>query len=475
MRMLRIYNTLSGEKEVFSSKKVKMYVCGMTAYADAHVGHARTYVVFDVVRRYLEYKGYEVKYVQNITDVDDKIIRAASELGVDPLDYSKEYTRRCLRDMDDLGIRRADLYPKATEHISDMIEMIQKLVEEGYAYVSNGDVYFSVRKFKSYGKLSGHKLGAKGSSEPKRHPEDFALWKGSEEKPCWDSPWGKGRPGWHIECSAMSMKYLDEVDIHGGGRDLIFPHHENEIAQSESLSGFFVRYWMHTGYLTINREKMSKSLGNIVSIREILEKYDPEVIRFFFVSTHYRSPIDFSYEALEKAKRGLERIYRLKDRLESRSKDGSPGERDSRYLRVINEFQRKFEDAMDDDFDTPDAIASMFEFVNETNKYLRSLSPDLCTHAHDTLVKIGRVLTLFQEKRESEEILDGLRRLIEKYGRLVTDESDLDELMRTILDLRQSFRNKHDWTRADEIRDSLRKLGLEIEDTKDGTIWRIKL
>jgi len=316
---LKIYNTISRKKEKFipvQKGKVKMYVCGMTVYSDAHIGHARTYLAFDIIRRYLEYKGYKVTYVQNITDVDDKIIAAANEKGMNPLEYSKYFTERCLADLDALGIRRADLYPKASENIKDMIEIINKILENGYGYISNGDVYFSVEKFKDYGKLSKQRLeemkaGARiEPTEKKRNPLDFALWKSAKPgEPSWDSPWGRGRPGWHIECSTMSSKYLGlPFDIHGGGMDLIFPHHENEIAQAEAATGKkFVNYWIHVGLLTVNKEKMSKSLGNIINIRDAIKRWEPEVIRFFFASNHYRSPPDFNEKALQNAESALKK------------------------------------------------------------------------------------------------------------------------------------------------------------------------
>ncbi|RLF36426.1 MAG: cysteine--tRNA ligase, partial [Thermoplasmata archaeon] len=330
---LRIYNTLSREKELFiplEKNRVRMYVCGMTVYSDAHIGHARTYFAFDVIRRYLEYKGYRVTYVQNITDVDDKIIAAANREGIHPLEYSKRYAERCLKDLDNLGIRRADIYPKASETIPDMIKMIQQIIDNGYGYEANGDVYFSVEKFKEYGKLSRQniakmKIGARIKPGEKKHsPLDFALWKQARPgEPAWDSPWGKGRPGWHIECSTMSIKHLGvPFDIHGGGMDLCFPHHENEIAQAEAATGkTFAKYWIHIGLLTVNGEKMSKSLGNIVNIRDLLKKWDPEVIRFFYAQTHYRSPPDFTEKTLKNAEKSLEKIHRLKEKIEKISKD----------------------------------------------------------------------------------------------------------------------------------------------------------
>ena len=326
--MLRVYNTLSREKEPFQPLEddhVRMYVCGMTVYGDAHIGHARTYLAFDVIKRYLEYRGYEVTYVQNVTDVDDKIINAARERGIPPLEHSAEYTKRCLSDLEALGIQPADEYPKASEHIEDMIALIEDIIDNGHAYAADGDVYFSVESFDGYGKLSGQKIDemkAGARIEPggqKRSPLDFTLWKAAKPgEPAWPSPWGEGRPGWHIECSTMSTRYLGApFDIHGGGHDLVFPHHENEIAQAEAgLQEQFARYWLHSGMLNVDGEKMSKSLGNFVTIQDALERWDAETLRFFFVSYHYRSPADYSEENMRMAQRRLERIHRLRDDLQ---------------------------------------------------------------------------------------------------------------------------------------------------------------
>ncbi len=496
---LQIYNSLSKRKESFTpveEGKVKMYVCGMTVYSDAHIGHARTYYAFDVIRRYLEYKGYKVTYVQNVTDVDDKIIAAANKQGMDPLEYSKMYLERCLRDLDALGIRRADIYPKASEEIPVMIEMIEKIIENGYGYESEGDVYFSVEKWKSYGKLSGQNIeelmsGARiEPGEKKRNPLDFALWKKRKPgEPFWDSPWGPGRPGWHIECSAMSSKYLGlPFDIHGGGMDLRFPHHENEIAQSEAATGKpFAKYWMHCGLLTVNGEKMSKSLGNIINIRDIIKKWKPVVIRFFFAQTHYRRPPDYTEEALRNAEKGLMRITRLEEKLRELSRDteeetfdeNTLNDRDKEYYESIETFKAKFEEAMDDDFNTPEAIAAMFEFVNNSNKYLEEgeVNKDLCRYAHKTLVELGKILTLFQEEEGvSEGTIEELKRLIRQYQPEVSVETnDLSSLMKQILDIREEARKIRDWSKADSIRDQLTKLGFEIQDTADGPVWRRKI
>jgi len=496
---LEIYNTLSRKKEKFvpvEKGKVKMYVCGMTVYSDAHIGHARTYFAFDVIRRYFEYKGYKVTYVQNITDVDDKIIAAANKENVDPLEYSRRFTGRCLGDLDKLGIRRADIYPKASETIPDMIKMIQQIVEKGYGYESDGDVYFSVEKFKKYGELSGQNLdeikaGARiEPGETKRSHYDFALWKAAKpEEPNWDSPWGKGRPGWHIECSAMSSKYLGlPFDIHGGGMDLRFPHHENEIAQAEAATDKeFAKYWMHIGLLTVDGEKMSKSIGNIVNVSELLKKWNPEVVRFFFSQAQYRSPPDFSDKALENAEKGLTRIHRLKEKLEGLSDNKTVEKLDKKglnkdgkeYFDTIDDFVSDFEKAMDDDFNTPEAVSAIFEFVNETNKYLENnTDPDkkLCGYALGTLIKLGNILTLFQPSLVESKISvdkDLLKRIVSKYKADLKEEN-VEKLIDLLLKIRDEARKKKDWKTSDNIRKDLDDIGLEIQDTPKGPVWRKK-
>ena len=490
--MLKIYNTLTRKKEPFIPMEegiVKMYVCGMTTYSDAHIGHARTYVAFDVIRRYLEYKGYKVFYVQNITDIDDKIINAANQAGMDALEYSSYYAKRCLEDMDKLGIRRANLYPKATEHINDMVETIKKLIEKGYAYVSNGDVYFSVENFKEYGKLSRQNLqqikaGARiQPGEKKRKPEDFALWKSAKPfEPKWASPWGYGRPGWHIECSVMSSKYLGmPFDIHGGGQDLIFPHHENEIAQAEAAYGKkFVNYWLHSGMLKVKGEKMSKSLGNIINIRDALKEWDAEVLRFFFVSYHYRSPADFSEEALKNAENSLKRLKEVKYKLEEKADENDEfnvnalDDKEKEYLKRVEEFKKKFEEAMDDDFNTPKALETIFDFIKATNKFLMEIeNPDgkLCRYALNVFLKASNVLTLLQEeeKRLDEEII---LKLAKKHN--VDVKKEIKEIIETLLEIRKKAREEKNYQIADEIRDGLRKAGIEIEDIGKETKWRIK-
>jgi cysteinyl-tRNA synthetase len=498
--VLKIYNSLTRKKDEFTpvdKGKVKMYVCGMTVYSDAHIGHARTYFAFDVIRRFLEYKGYDVTYVQNITDVDDKIIAAANRKGIDALEYSKQFTNRCLQDLDKLGIRRADIYPKASETIPDMIEMIKEIINKDYGYESDGDVYFSVNKFKEYGKLSGQKLedlmdGARiKSGDEKKSPLDFALWKKSKPgEPSWESPWGKGRPGWHIECSTMSGKHLGlPFDIHGGGMDLRFPHHENEIAQAEAATGKnFANYWMHIGLLTVDGEKMSKSLGNIVNVKDLIKKWDPEVIRLFFSQAHYRSPPDFNEKSLENAKKGLIKIYRIKEKLEEFSNNKKIDNLDEKilsnsdksYLKVIKEFKENFENAMDDDFNTPLAVSSIFEFVNNTNKFFeenQNPNSKLCGYSLSIFIELGDILTLFEpsqvEIKDDKILLEKVKDLVTKYKKDVVEKS-IENLIDLLLDIRENARKNKDWTTADGIRDELDKIGFEIQDTSKGAVWRKK-
>ncbi len=499
---VKIYNSLSRKKEELipiEKGKIKMYVCGMTVYSDAHIGHARTYFAFDVIRRYFEYKGYEVNYIQNITDVDDKIIIAAEKEKVDALEYSRRFADRCLNDLDRLGIRRADLYPKASETIPDMIKMIEHIIDNGYGYEADGDVYFAVEKFKDYGKLSGQKpdemkTGARIQPGEKKHsPLDFALWKKSKPgEPSWDSPWGKGRPGWHIECSAMSSKYLGlPFDIHGGGMDLRFPHHENEIAQARAASGKnFSNFWMHIGLLTVDGEKMSKSIGNIININDLLKKWDAEVVRFFFAQAHYRSPPDFSETALKNADKGLIRIHRLKEKLEDIATDVSSvkivennlNDVEKQYLRSINEFKEQFEQTMDDDFNTPGAVASVFDFVNKNNKFFEDNSnpnKTLCKYALETLLKLGSILTLFQQEaaeaddQDESKIVNKLQALLKQYEKDIK-ETNIDKLMKILLEIREKARGKKDWKTSDDLRKQLEEIGFEIQDAQEGPVWRKK-
>jgi cysteinyl-tRNA synthetase len=498
----QIYNTLSRKKEEFipvENGKVKMYVCGMTVYSDTHIGHARTYIAFDIIRRYFEFKGYNVYYVQNITDVDDKIIAAANREGVDALVYSQRFTDRCLHDLDVLGVRRADVYPKASEAIPEMITMIEDIITNGYGYVADGDVYFSVGDFQEYGKLSGQNIAEmkKGArvepEEKKRDPLDFALWKKAKPgEPVWPSPWGLGRPGWHIECSAMSCNILGPTfDIHGGGMDLQFPHHENEIAQAEAATGKqFVRYWMHVGLLTINGEKMSKSLGNIINVKDLLKTWDPEVLRMFFAQAHYRSPPDFSEKALTDIEKAKDRLYRLKERLEGYATGASfqhldpalVSESEQPFLIIIQELKNEFEAAMDDDINTPRAFASLFEFVNKCNKFFEQHprpAPDLVKYALDVFLRISRVLTLFQEEKDTShaadaELIPQLQSLLQTYRKTIPSPDSVDVLLQTLLEAREEARKKKDFTIADTIRERLERLGFEIQDTTTGPVWRKK-
>jgi len=493
---LTIYNSLTRTKELFVPLKkntVRMYVCGMTVYSDAHIGHARTYVAFDVIRRYLEYKGFTVTYVQNITDVDDKIIAAANKEGVDPLVYAQRFSKRCLEDLDALGVRRADLYPKASETIPDMVEMIKQLIAKQYGYVADGDVYFSVEKYQKYGQLSGQNIAEMKSGariepgELKKSPLDFTLWKHAKPgEPTWDSPWGPGRPGWHIECSTMSNKLLGvPFDIHGGGMDLRFPHHENEIAQAEAATGKqFAKYWMHIGLLTINSEKMSKSVGNIINIRDLLQTWDAEVLRMFLAQAHYRSPPDFSEKALTDIEKGLERLYRLKERLEEHAAKQEPSSSklskdEEHYKETIKKFQDAFEEAMDDDINTPKAFASLFEFVSASNRFFEQItkpSAELCRHALEVYLKTGAVLTLFQPKTKAPQqqdpvLIQKLQQLLQPYTKGDTPTT-VEEILQHLLDAREKARKHKDWGTADAIRKGLEALGFEIQDTSHGPVWR---
>jgi cysteinyl-tRNA synthetase len=492
---LQLYDSLTRKKEAFvpvDPGKVKMYVCGMTVYSDAHIGHARTYFSFDMIKRYLEYKGYDVLYVQNVTDVDDKIINAANKQCVDALVYSCECTERCIGALDELGIQRADLYPKASETIDDMIVMIQQLLEKGYAYEASGDVYFSVEKFPEYGKLSGQNIEELESGiriEPgdkKQSPLDCALWKQAKPgEPSWPSPWGDGRPGWHIECSTMSAKYLGlPFDIHGGGMDLRFPHHENEIAQAEAATGKpFANYWLHSGLLTVNGEKMSKSIGNIINIKDLLNKWPAEVIRLFFAKTHYRRPPDFSIDALKDAEKGLNRIHRFKEQLESMGDRNECviqpehlSNMDRELFDITTSFQMEFDQAMDDDFNSPKAIAALFEYITQVNSYLSTHDPpgkEVIWFCLDTLVKLGKILTLFQD--ETKTGVENIEAVKELYSTYVPDKKpsdDVDALLHELLMVREHARKNKEWAMADAIRDSIECLGYEVQDTADGPVCR---
>ncbi|MGQ9475378.1 MAG: cysteine--tRNA ligase [Actinomycetota bacterium] len=492
---LKVYNTMTRRKEDFVPReegKVSMYVCGPTVYNYIHVGNGRAYLVFDVIRRYLMHKGYQVFCVQNFTDVDDKIIARAREEGKTPEEVARFYEQAFLEDMRALGVLPPEVTPRATETIPRMLEMIQGLVDKGYAYAVDGDVFFSVERFPSYGKLSGRTLEEMRAGERvevderKRHPMDFALWKSAKPgEPAWDSPWGKGRPGWHIECSAMSLHYLGMgFDIHGGGQDLIFPHHENEIAQSEAYTGQepFVRYWIHNGFVNIREEKMSKSLGNIILVREILRKYPADVVRMLTLQTHYRSPIDFGPEALEEARRAYERLenclFALNSFLAKPPSRVAPvrTQREVELSDSFFEYERRFEEAMDDDFNTARAMGVIFELVKDLNAYLAEqekyptpASPIITGLGRDLLLKLCRVLGLFQPAEEAEEEclpVKGERE--EKSPGLPTPE----ELIELLLEVRALARRKREFETADLIRSRLAEMGIRVDDLREGQRWK---
>ena len=467
--MIEIYNTLTKKKEEFkpiTPNKVSMYVCGPTVYNFIHIGNARPMIVFDTVRRYFMYKGYEVNYVSNFTDVDDKIIKAAIEEGVDSEEISTRYIAECRKDMADMNILPATRNPQATQEIEGMINMIQTLIDKGYAYpVSDGTVYYRTRKFDGYGKLShkniedlegGHR-DIKVTGDLKEDPLDFVLWKPKKEgEPSWPSPWCDGRPGWHIECSVMSKRYLgDTIDIHAGGEDLIFPHHENEIAQSEAANGVpFAHYWMHNAFLNINNKKMSKSLGNFFTVREISEKYDLQVLRFFMLTAHYRNPLNFSAELMESAKAGLDRILtgaeRLKDLIEQ-ADETDPSSAEMAGLQESEKFTTRFEKAMDDDFNTADAITAIFDFVKFLNTNTdENSSKAYLTGLHDSLWRLADVLGLILDR----------------------EEENLDDEIEELIQERQDARKNKDFAKADEIRDKLLSMGIVLEDTREGVKWK---
>ena len=488
---LRIHNTLSGKKEEFiplREKKVGMYVCGVTVYDLCHIGHARSAIVFDTVYRYFRYRGYDVTFVRNFTDIDDKIIRRANEEGVDYKTIAERYIGEFNVDMGGLGLEKPSVEPRATEHIPEMIRLISTLTQKGFAYQAGGDVFFSVGKFEDYGKLSKRDLeemqaGARVDiDEKKENPLDFALWKASKPgEPFWESPWGKGRPGWHIECSVMSQKYLGETfDIHGGGRDLIFPHHENEIAQSEAATGkTFVRYWIHNGFVNINKEKMSKSLGNILTVKEILKDWHPEVLRLFFLSHHYRSPVDYSEDSFLEAKSGLDRFYMTLNAIQEElkkplisSKKTDPSGIDN-IRKAIESFQRKFEEAMDDDFNTAEALGYFYDLQTHLNSLL-SFSKgkpadevaSMLKQGLDHFSKMGWVFGLFREDPGdylSRQKKEGLKKLN------LTE----DQVLQSIEE-RNLARKEKNWKRADEIRNDFLSKGIVLEDAPTGTIWKIK-
>jgi len=453
---MKVFNTLTGQKEDFHPRSgvVTMYVCGITAYDECHIGHAMTYIIFDVIKRYLGFKGYEVKHVQNFTDVDDKIIERASQLGIPPAELASKYTDQYFATMDALNVERADVYPRATEEMPKIIEIIQGLFAKGYAYESQGSVYFRVRNLPDYGKLSHRNLAemmpkAGYCERDKEYPLDFALWKASKPgEPFWESPWGQGRPGWHIECSAMALKYLgNSIDIHGGGQDLVFPHHENEIAQSESFTQQtpFVRYWLHNGLMQQDKQKMSKSIGNLVCVEDALDRFGSDAIRLFVLGSHYRSPLAYSEEALEASQKGAER---LRSALTHRTKAG-----EGAAVLEAEPFEQRFVEAMDDDFNTAQAIAVLFELVKEINR-----GTEGGTHiaeAQHTLLKLAAVLGLTL-KEKTQPI------------------SDAEAFVGLLASIRDDLRQNRQWELADKIRKGLADLGVTLEDTPEGTRWKYR-
>lgn len=466
---MKLYNTLTKKKEEFvplQEGKVTMYVCGPTVYNFIHIGNARPMIVFDTVRRYMEYKGYEVNFVSNFTDVDDKIIKKSIEEGVSAEEVSERYIKECKKDMADMNVKPATTHPQATQEIDGMIAMIETLMEKGYAYDVNGTVYFRTRKFEEYGKLShknlddlrsGNRSLLVSGEDQKEDPLDFVLWKPKKEgEPFWVSPWGEGRPGWHIECSVMAKKYLgEEIDIHAGGEDLIFPHHENEIAQSECANGkTFANYWMHNAFLNIDNRKMSKSLGNFRTVRQIGEQYDLQVLRFFMLNAHYRSPLNFSADLMEAAKNSLERILEAAGKLSDRKDNAAVENITEEELALLKEaegFVTKFEAAMDDDFNTADALAAIFELVKFANTNVdENSSREFAGGLYEELFKLSDVLGLKIEKKE--EILD----------------KEIEDLIQE----RQAARKAKDFKRADEIRDELLKKGIILKDTREGVKWQ---
>lgn len=465
---MRLYNTLTKRKEEFvpiEEGKVRMYVCGPTVYNFIHIGNARPMIVFDTARRYMEYKGYEVNYVSNFTDVDDKIIKKAIEEGVPAEEISERYIKECKKDMADMNVRPATTHPQATKEIQGMLDMIQTLMDKGYAYDVNGTVYFRTRKFDEYGKLSHKNLDDLRSGErallvtgedQKEDPLDFVLWKPKKEgEPAWESAWSDGRPGWHIECSVMSKKYLgEEIDIHAGGEDLIFPHHENEIAQSECANGkIFAKYWLHNAFLNIDNRKMSKSLGNFFTVREIGEKYDLQILRFFMLSAHYRSPLNFSQEIMESSKNALERIVTCADSLKRIAAAAATADltaEESAKLEEMKAYRQKFEDAMDDDLNTADAIAAVFELVKFANtEAVSGCSKAFAETVRKEIVELCDILGLIAEKKE--EVLD----------------ADIEALIQE----RTAAKKAKNFARADEIRNQLLEMGIVLKDTREGVVW----
>ena len=481
---MRIYDSINRKEvefEPLDDGKVIMYVCGLTPYDSAHIGHARTYVAFDVIKRYLKKKGYDVYHIQNVTDVEDKIVKRCKESGADPKELTERVHDEALELFDKLHISRADVYPKVTEHIPEIIEFIQKLIDNGYAYETETGVYFDVPKFRGYGKLSGQNLkeieaGARVEvDESKKHPEDFALWKKGGDIITFDSPWGKGRPGWHIECSVMANKYAKRptLDIHGGARDLIFPHHENEIAQSEAATGKpFSKYWMHTGFLTVHGEKMSKSLGNFVTLKEGLEMFSPNALRFFYIQSNYRSPLDYDEKVISSMDEGLEKIFNtLRNLEENKKENGVDGEFREKSEKEI----KKFYEAMDNDFDTPGAIAALFNLIRTVNAHLGKEKTD-----NEALGKIKKeieeilwILGLEKEEVSLDSKKDDIEKIAEGLG--IKEKVPAEELLEKLIELRNISREKKDYDTSDKIRNRLKEIGIVLEDKKEGgSGWRLE-
>ncbi|MCY6483520.1 cysteine--tRNA ligase [Clostridium aestuarii] len=463
---MKVFNTMTRQKEEFvtiNQGKVNMYVCGPTVYDYFHIGNARTFLVFDTIRRYLEYRGYEVKFIQNFTDIDDKMINRANREEISVKELGDRFIQEYYKDADNLNVKRATVNPRATEFMDEIINFVKDLVDEGYAYEVDGDVYFSTKEFKEYGKLSGQSIedlqaGARISiDERKKDPMDFAVWKSKKPgEPAWKSPWGMGRPGWHIECSCMANKILGEtIDIHGGGIDLVFPHHENEIAQSEARNGkVFSKYWMHSAYLNINNKKMSKSLNNFFTAREILQRYDADVVRLFMLSAHYRTPLNFSAELLESAKASNERLYNAVSNLErllEEVKVESLMESERDYIKNLDSYKEKFIEKMDDDFNTADAISVIFDLVKDINTNISvNSSKKLVEYVLDLIRDLGTPLGILQK----------------------STVYDLEEEIETLIEERQKARKDKDWSLADKIRDDLKARGIVLEDTPQGVRWK---
>ena len=463
---MKLYNTLTRKKEEFKTitpGEVKMYVCGPTVYNYFHIGNGRTFIVFDTVRRYLEYRGYKVKFIQNFTDIDDKMIKKANEENITVKELGDRFIEEYYKDADALNIERATTNPRATEFIDEIVAFVQDLIDRGYAYEVDGDVYFQTKKFDEYGKLSGQNLedlqaGARISvDERKKEPMDFAIWKNQKPgEPAWKSPWGMGRPGWHIECSCMAHKLLGEtIDIHAGGYDLIFPHHENEIAQSECRTGkVFANYWMHSAFLNINNQKMSKSLNNFFTAREILEEYEPDVVRMFMLSGHYRTQLNFSKELLDSTKTGLERLYNSISNLENlleEVKEDSLKDSEKEYVNKIQGYKEKYIEKMDDDFNTADAISTIFDMVRDINTNISGdSSKELVKICLDMIRELGAPLGILQK----------------------STKTSLDEEIEALIQKRQQARKDRNWALADEIRDELKARGIVLEDTPQGVRWK---